>query len=410
MKSRLVVAIVTCLALPLLALVAPAQAQEEVWVAPTWGDGNFDENFPIAYVITPKGEIIVQMSAETLQWKTTIIVPSARRDIQLINVLSHADGSVDKLDTGTLAGGILQDPHDSGGLITTFRLDQAFVDRAKAADSWTVHVGLDRFVFPMTGSRAALDHVETVGYESNHAFVQEESDMEQALMHCAAAVAHPRDPESSFAGVAWGDIDASEAVARCEWAREMLPDNGQVLYLLGRAYDKAGDRRVLEALGAAADLGYGMAFNHLGIIYRDGEYGTDDMGHAGDLFRQGAEAGNILAQYAYAEFLAEFGDGAGDHVTALEYMSAAAIADYDDAALIVARWYRDGYVAEQDGRAAREFYEIAIEADHAAAAWELAGMYRDGVAVTKDPEAYLTYLKVAARMGHDDARTALAYD
>ena len=198
MKKRLALLVLACLVLPVLILSKPASAQQDVWYAPTWGEVDFDENFPIAYVSTEQGSIIVQLMAETLQWKTTVVVASAQRDMHLVNILSHANGSSYKLHTQDIEGGIPQDPHESGGLITTFFLDQTFVNQAKTADSWTVHVGLDRFVFPMKGSRTALDHVETVGYESNHAFAQEDSDMEQALHNCGAAAAHAHDRMSPF--------------------------------------------------------------------------------------------------------------------------------------------------------------------------------------------------------------------
>ncbi|WP_299355805.1 tetratricopeptide repeat protein [uncultured Shimia sp.] len=392
-----------------MALSSMAVAQDGTWYAPTWGDAGFSEDQPIAYVEVPRGSIYVQLKADGLEWKTTIIVPSQQRNVHLRNILKNADGSSHTLDTKSLARGILQDPHDSGGLITTFSLDQEFVDRAKAADSWTVLVGLDRFVFPMSGSRVALQHVEDIGHETLHVIEQEKSDIEQAINNCGYAAAHPNDQQSPFPGVAWNDIDIAEAVSRCEWARETLPESPQVAYWLGRAYDKAQDQRSRDALMAAAEGGYFIAYNHLGVLSRDGEYGPVDIADAKLMFRKGAEGGNYLSQYNLARLLQEH-EGETARAEALENLESSALADYTHAQVLLAQWYRDGTMSDPDPISAIDLFGMAIETGSSMAAYELAEIYRDGNGVDPDPRAYLRYLKVAAEMGHSEARKELGED
>lgn len=401
--------IAACLCLMLAGLAMPVSAQTDEWVAPTWGDANFDENFPIAYVSTSRGWIYVQFAAEALQWKTTIMVASPLRNVNLVSVLRHADGSTHVLNSADVSTGVLQDPHESGGLITTFFLDQTFIDKAKAADSWTVQVGLDRYVFPMKGSRLALEHVETVGYESNHVFVQEQSDMEQARTGCGMQASHPQDTKSEFHGVEWDFINLEGAVEQCEGARQMLPGDAQVAYWLGRVYDKAGDSRTVETLRFAADHGYGMAYNHLGILLRDGDYVDQNIPAAEDMFRQGAALGEYVSQYNLARLLVNHGE-TSDHAEALENLELAAMADYVNAQLLAARWYRNGTATPPDPRSAIDFFQMALENGSGEASYELAEIYRDGEGVSPDPTAYLKYLKLAADLGHDEARKELGYD
>ena len=409
MIRRHVCILAACMALFWGGLASPLSAQTGVWTAPTWGDAGFDENFPVAHVETRRGWIYVQLMAEPLQWKTTIMVSSPLRDVNLVNVLRHADGSTLVLNSQDVATGVLQDPHESGGLITTFFLDQQFIDKAKAADTWTVQVGLDRFVFPMKGSRAALEHVETVGYESNHVFVQEESDMEQALTNCGTQASHPHDTKAGFPGVEWDSINLETAVPRCEWARQMLPDNPQVAYWLGRVYDKAADKRAVDHLWFAAERGYGMAYNHMGILMRDGDYVDQNLPGAENMFRQGAARNNYLAQYNLARFLVEHGDP-GDHAEALDNLEQSALAEYVKAQLLAARWYRHGTATAPDPLAALDYYRMALENGSGEASYELAELYRDGEGVSPDPAAYLKYLKLAADLGHAEARKELGYD
>jgi hypothetical protein len=93
----------------------------------------------------------------------------------------------------------------------------------------------------------------------------------RALASCDELAAHPEDPGKTAAGVTDDDLMPMAAVAACEAAVESTPDNGRLLFQLGRAY--WADLEVDDAMAAFLEserLGYAPSYYYLALAYGQG--------------------------------------------------------------------------------------------------------------------------------------------
>jgi TPR repeat protein len=91
---------------------------------------------------------------------------------------------------------------------------------------------------------------------------------------CDRLAADPRDPEHVGAGVAARGMDIAAAVAACEAAVEIAPEERRLQYQLGRAlFEQRDMTRALEAFGQAAALGHETAELALAVVHFAGQGG-----------------------------------------------------------------------------------------------------------------------------------------
>ncbi|SHI46666.1 hypothetical protein SAMN05444000_101193 [Shimia gijangensis] len=292
----------------------------------------------------------------------------------------------------------------------TFQLSKNEMQMLRAATDWTIHIGGETHGFTLSNVVAATD--EIVHHAEAFLESQNENNQEtdEAIATCDAEVGHPDDSQQPTDGVAWADIDAMAAVQVCERALDLAPDNVRMLYQLGRAYDKADNPDALWVLQDAADMGYPEAFNHLGLLYWDGDYTDQDHDKARAYFSDGSDLGSLSARYNYARILVQQGDGKQDLVLAYDAMNSAADAGYLSAQELMGDWMREGTLGDVSFYDAHQHYEAAAEQGSGRAYYALSQMYTAGEGVTAEPSKALSHLFAAGNLGHEQARKDLGWD
>ena len=90
--------------------------------------------------------------------------------------------------------------------------------------------------------------------------------------------------------VAFGDIVPDQAVALCEAAVEIVPDNGDAWAFLARAYRKSGrNAKAVEAGDKAIELGSVDGLWERGVVLRRGIGGVISHREAAKWYREAAE-------------------------------------------------------------------------------------------------------------------------
>ena len=149
---------------------------------------------------------------------------------------------------------------------------------------------------------------------------------------CDIAAAFPYDSQRKAAGVAYGALNASIAIAQCAEAVSRFPNSGRLYFQLGRALEKAN--RISDAIAAyrrAGENGHGGGFSNLGELYRDGKGVTRDLTEAERLFQRGAAIDYPEAQYNLANILLKKSHNNDDVEKARQLLMSALNAGYVDA-------------------------------------------------------------------------------
>ena len=289
----------------------------------------------------------------------------------------------------------------------TFNVAFNDLENFMAASRWELETASGITKFPLTGTRDAISAAIS---DRADGVPQGPGDW---IAECDRLAAHPWDPdfEGEDYGVAWQDMDGDAAVAACETALADTRAGVRILYQLGRAQDRTKDSKAVETLARAAESeGYAIALNHLGIIYRDGDYGETDMLRAYRLFEEASQKGSVLGSYNLARMLIEDRGGPAERARARPLMKEAAEAGYPRALVYHGRALIDGTYGAADVEDGIQYLQVAALQDDAAAAYALAEIYRDGTGVAPNPALYLEYLRAAADNGHAQARTELGLD
>jgi eukaryotic-like serine/threonine-protein kinase len=217
---------------------------------------------------------------------------------------------------------------------------------------------------------------------------------------CDVAAASPLDKERprSIAAVASDRIDTNVAVPACEAAANAAPDDGRILFQLGRSYGAAKEHeKALAAYHRADELGNVLATNNIGAFYSDGLGVKQDQAEARVWFQRAASEGLAIAMKNLGELYQSGKGGRQDYVLARQWYERAANAGDTDAMVRLGLLHEGGLGVTKDYSEARGWYEKAAAAGDTHAMVNLAALYQDGSGVTKDPaEAWRWYDKAAA--------------
>jgi TPR repeat protein len=105
------------------------------------------------------------------------------------------------------------------------------------------------------------------------------------------------DPQRKGAGVPLDKVDFGKAIPACLDALSQLPNAPRFQYQLGRAYQQSGDNQQASAwYRKAAEQGFALAENNLGIMYLKGLGVPKDDAQALSWIRKAAEQGVDVAQ------------------------------------------------------------------------------------------------------------------
>lgn len=187
----------------------------------------------------------------------------------------------------------------------TFRVENDLFSKISQTRFWRFDLGGTSYEYDFIDIGEAFASVGWAWDAPNEDDEPEgESLQYEAWFQCNVLASHPDDENAAAQGVDWDDLQAEAAITACKYALDFDNEVGQIHYLLGRAYDKAGDVRARRhLLYAATGLDYPMAYSHLGMLYETGEYADKNLPKARRLYKAGYALENLSSGYSYARLL-----------------------------------------------------------------------------------------------------------
>lgn len=157
------------------------------------------------------------------------------------------------------------------------------------------------------------------------------------------------DDNTFGSGIEWDDLDPALAMPPCTYAATHTATlRPQMLYQLGRAYDKSGN--IVKAnilLEQAVELGnYPPALNHLGNIYENGDLGSKSQSLAIQYYRRSAEAGFMQGQYNFGRLMLKMDPTSAERAAAYDSLKEAARSGCPNATVLLGQLRSKGVVLE----------------------------------------------------------------
>ena len=170
-----------------------------------------------------------------------------------------------------------------------------------------------------------------------------------ATRACNRLAGNSWDENTFGSGVEWANLDPALAKPACTYAaRHTTTLRAQMVYQLGRAYDKSGN--IVKAnilLEQAVELGnYPPALNHLGNIYENGDLGSKSPSLAIKYYRRSAEAGFTQGQYNFGRLMLQMNPTDAERAAAYDSLKRAARSGYSGAADLLDRLRSKGVVLD----------------------------------------------------------------
>jgi TPR repeat protein/ABC-type uncharacterized transport system substrate-binding protein len=246
------------------------------------------------------------------------------------------------------------------------------------------------------------------------AVAQSQDAAASLVLACDRAAASPSDTNRpvGVAGVPPNKLDPQIAIAACEAAAAVAPDDPRIMFQLGRAQAAAkADESARGYFSKASDLGYAAAQASLGAFYAAGRGGlAKDDGEALRLFKLAAEQDDPLG-HSNLGFFYESGRGglSKDDREAARLYELAADNGESWGQYNVGRLYQNGRggLAQNDREAAR-LYRLAADQGHEFAEANLGFFYETGRGgLPKDDLKAVGYYKRAADQGNALGRNNL---
>ena len=292
----------------------------------------------------------------------------------------------------------------------TFYINRTDIELFQSASFIELEIDGNKLEYSLSGSRAAIDalfsRVDQDATENNAA--NNAQSMSEAVSACDRLAAHAWDQNAKATGVSWNNVDGEKAIIACERARDLGNKSPRIIYQLGRAYDKTGNKLAFEYMHyAGSEHGYPAALYHLGLLHQDGTYTPKNPDKAEQAFRRGHELGNIPSKYALGEMLFENATTAVQQLDAEALLQESAIAGYPQAMEYFSILILDGKSSTGNFSSGLVYLTNASDKGQANASYRLATMFRDGIIVSADEQQYQNFLKLAAQQGSTEAKKEL---
>ena len=227
-----------------------------------------------------------------------------------------------------------------------------------------------------------------------------------ALSACDRIVAVPLDTQHprGAIGVPFKRVESARAAAICRKALALAPDDRATIFQLGRALKAAGNyAEALVLYGRAAQRGYAVAQNNLGVMYDLGQGVETDDETAVAWYRSAARQGDPTAQYNLG-VMYELGEGvAKDPAQAAFWYARSAAQGYANAQYNMGLMLANGRGVERDDAAAVAWYRQAADQGNSQAQNNLGWMYESGRGVPRDRDRAVSWYRKAAARGHERA-------
>ena len=218
------------------------------------------------------------------------------------------------------------------------------------------------------------------------------------------------DPQRKGVGVPFDKIDPRVAVPACESAVRQSPNDGRLIFQLGRAYQKANNfAGAIYQYRRAAEQGFALAQSNLGKMYQDGLGVPKDLGQAVAWYRKAAEQG-FAAAHSNLGVMYQNGWGVPKNFgQAVAWYRKAAEQGFAAAHSNLGVMYQNGSGVPKNFGQAVAWYRKAAEQGFAAAHSNLGVMYQNGWGVPKDFGQAIALYRKAADQGIAAAQNNLGF-
>jgi TPR repeat protein len=231
---------------------------------------------------------------------------------------------------------------------------------------------------------------------------------EAPVTDCDKYAASDLDPQRKAMAVPFSKIDPALAVSACEDAVRQFPNNGRLLFQLGRAYQAANDfAAALAQMRKAAEQNYALAQFDLGYMYENGRGVPNDDQQAVVWLRKAADQGLATAQYNLG-LMYQNGRGVpNDDQEAMAWFRKAADQNDAKAQFNLGVMYANGRGVAKDDQQAFVWFRKAANQRLVAAQLSLGGMYARGEGVPRDYQQAIFWYRNAADQGDREAKIKL---
>jgi len=223
---------------------------------------------------------------------------------------------------------------------------------------------------------------------------------------CDFVASHPKDPFnfSYILPTYTNYLDPAEAIPACETAFAERPDLRNA-YLLGRTYDIADQHdKAFIYLKAAAERGYRIAQNNLGVLYFEGLGVSQSYETAAYWYQQSAEQGDQVAQSNLGVLYRE-GKGVPQSMEiAFQWFELAAKTRDWYAQFNIGYMYLNGFGVERNPELAYDWFMVSARQNYEPAMFQLGEMHRLGLHGEQDEARALYWYNLAANLGHQEAQ------
>ena len=249
--------------------------------------------------------------------------------------------------------------------------------------------------------------------ETGLAIAQPSAGSSYAVSECDRLASHPLDPErpAGVAGVEFDAIRPAEAVPACRAAVARRPNDQRMAVQLGRTLQKVGSvDAVAEAARLyrqAAEAGNLLGMNNLGLMYANGTGVAKDAAEAVRWFRKAVEADNAQGMSNLGFMYANGTGVAKDAAEAARWYRKAAEAGNADGMHNLAIMYANGTGVAKDEAEAVRWYRKAANAGDADGMTNLGTMYFKGTGVAKNEAEAVRWFRKAAENGNAEGMVSL---
>jgi TPR repeat protein len=277
----------------------------------------------------------------------------------------------------------------SGSSTITIYIKKEHLDFHRKATSLKIELSNKTLNFPMTNSRVAINRAQSAADNPTSGAV----GLDGLIETCNKLTTHPWDNNRKKAGVEWKDIQATPAIEACSAAYDLDIFNLRLAYQLGRAYDKAGNKKTLEFLKYAADNGYSPAAYHYSLLLNNGVYVAKNHAKYLQYLIDSAQSEYIPAKSEYGEYLIKQSPENPEAIQRGKVLLEAAVDNnYNPARYFLAMKWFDGTFGEKSNKRGFDYLTTASYLGHAKSSYFIATMYRDGIGLNQNPAKYLEYL------------------
>ena len=246
------------------------------------------------------------------------------------------------------------------------------------------------------------------------AVAQNQDTAASLVLACDRAAASPSDTNrpAGIAGVPSDKLDPQIAIAACEAAATVAPNDPRIMFQLGRAHAAAKAYESARVqFSRASDLDYAAAQANLGFFYAAGLGGlSKDDREASRLFKLAAGKGDAFGNNNLGFFYESGrGDFPKDDGEAARFYKIAADKGESRGQYNLGRFYQNGRGGlTQNDREAARLYRLAADQGHGLAEVRLGFFYETGRGgLPKDDLEAVGYYKRAADKGNAAGRNNL---